>query len=214
MRCYRSSSAGPKVVRKTASRPPSSMDETLVSRDLNRERDSSIPPLNISVDADNFKWLKEQAKKAQVRQKTVNRNATIQTKSNLSEDELKYLDFVHEVTTDILDRGIFTNRMLNQVFESHIQKRKHELSVERMRTELQDLRVSLGIPDDNNYDEGFGHGSTIKRPPQPPPRSARTQSSIMTSVTNDTTAEWTTQTDEPFPTPTPRKNLNHISDYE
>ena len=32
------------------------------------------------------------------------------------EDDLKYLEFVSEVTNDVLDRGIFTNRLEHQSF--------------------------------------------------------------------------------------------------
>lgn len=44
------------------------------------------------------------------------------------DEELLYLDFITGVTNDVLTRGIFTNRVLHNVFEEHIQKNKDKLS--------------------------------------------------------------------------------------
>ncbi len=44
------------------------MNETLMSRnDFNAKTPTGVPPLNISLDKDHMKWLKEQSQKAQVR---------------------------------------------------------------------------------------------------------------------------------------------------
>ena len=40
---------------------------------------------------------------------------------------MAYLDFITEVTNDVLTRGIFTNRVLCKVFEEHVQKNKKKL---------------------------------------------------------------------------------------
>lgn len=41
---------------------------------------------------------------------------------------MEYLDFITEVTNDVLTRGIFTNRVLDKVFDEHVQKNKDRLS--------------------------------------------------------------------------------------
>lgn len=43
------------------------------------------------------------------------------------EEELRYLEFVTDVTNDVLNRGIYTNTVLKQVFESHIERNKDKL---------------------------------------------------------------------------------------
>lgn len=43
------------------------------------------------------------------------------------DEELEYLDFIGDVTNDVLTRGIFTNRVLCNVFEEHVQKNKNKL---------------------------------------------------------------------------------------
>ncbi|XP_013387246.1 uncharacterized protein LOC106156514 [Lingula anatina] len=201
------------------------MDETLQSRDFSRLRQSgTVPPLDISLDADHMKWLKEQEKKAQVRagshvqheleldhqrgslmqahggprkdrsnsyldmtgkhqqQDSMSGSRKYLSRSNTStmqrvkdeEDELKYLEFIKEVTNDVLERGIFTNRVLKQVFEHHIEKRKQDLKISRMRALVDTLREDLGIPeDDGSLDtDDVGMGTTTSVPPLVKPRSA------------------------------------------
>lgn len=189
-------------------------DETLMSRDFNRLKQSgTVPTLDISVDADHFKWLKEQAVKAEARthrhskrddldfgaerevgpgltmtqnsdveslkkagttkpvapkrsvSRTLSRSQTMQ-RVNDEEEELKYLDFVSDVTNDVLQRGIFTNRVLKQVFEFHIEKNKDKLKISRMRALLDTLREDLGVPADNteHNDDDVGMGTDAARP--------------------------------------------------
>ncbi|XP_074662762.1 spermatogenesis-associated protein 7 homolog isoform X2 [Tubulanus polymorphus] len=166
------------------------MFETLQSRDFSRvdsARKSDVPKLDITVDQDHMKWLHEQATKAQYRTSrdsrfnesmpnTRNKSGfysgrmetrelgTIQTARSMDrEEELKYLDFVRDVTSDVLERGIFTNRVLKQVFEHHLEKHKDKgLKLNRMRELLNKLRQDLGIPaNDEDDDEHFGYKSTI-----------------------------------------------------
>ncbi|XP_067943007.1 uncharacterized protein [Watersipora subatra] len=82
------------------------------------------------------------------------------------EEELSYLDFITEVTNDVLTRGIFTNRVLCNVFEEHVQKNKAKLDEDRMRSMLDNLREDLGIdshPPFRENPEDVGMGSS--RPP-------------------------------------------------
>lgn len=45
------------------------------------------------------------------------------------EEELKYLEFVKDVTNDVLTRGIFTNTVLKRVFQYHVDKNKGQLKL-------------------------------------------------------------------------------------
>jgi hypothetical protein len=42
---------------------------------------------------------------------------------------LRYLEFVSDVTNDIVSRGVYTNAALNHIFEYHVQKRKDILKI-------------------------------------------------------------------------------------
>ncbi|XP_056349575.1 spermatogenesis-associated protein 7 isoform X2 [Oenanthe melanoleuca] len=66
------------------------------------------------------------------------------SKSTVNEDEeLLYLSFIEDVTDEILRIGVYSNRVLNQVFESHIQANKHRLDEGRMRRMLDVLKSDL-----------------------------------------------------------------------
>ncbi|ELT94082.1 hypothetical protein CAPTEDRAFT_214055 [Capitella teleta] len=156
------------------------MNETLMSRDFCRTPNKSgVPPLDISLDADHVKWLKDQTHRGLLRS-----TRSVLTRSEAGsdvgsmllppdaldtervnghtlmtlnrEEEIKYLDFISDVTNDVLDRGIFTNRALKTVFESHLDKHKRELKVSKMRDMLDDLRKDLGIPVDDHETDTVG----------------------------------------------------------
>ncbi|XP_072032623.1 spermatogenesis-associated protein 7 homolog [Amphiura filiformis] len=91
---------------------------------------------------------------------TLQRNRTMEMtprrfsrKMEEQEEELRYLEFVTDVTNDVLNRGIFTNRVLKQVFETHIQLHKQQLDEARMRDLMQQLQRDLQIPDDDDNDD-------------------------------------------------------------
>ncbi|NXI51012.1 SPAT7 protein, partial [Chloroceryle aenea] len=60
------------------------------------------------------------------------------------EEELLYLAFIEDVTNDILSLGLFSNRVLEQLFECHIQENKNRLDESKMRHFLDVLRADLG----------------------------------------------------------------------
>ncbi|NXW86942.1 SPAT7 protein, partial [Alopecoenas beccarii] len=60
------------------------------------------------------------------------------------EEELLYLAFIEDVTNEILSRGLFSNRVLEQQFECHIQENKHRLDESKMRHLLDVLKADLG----------------------------------------------------------------------
>ncbi|CAH1262266.1 SPATA7 [Branchiostoma lanceolatum] len=140
-----------------------------------QEEESRVPPLDIEKDVDHARWVEQQAKRmekltvkedswsatpqpAERRMSDTNRSmysTKNRTKSQTmkqieaEEEELKYLEFVTDVTNDILARGIFTNKVLVQVFDNHVQKRQGELNETRMRQMIDILREDLGIADDS-----------------------------------------------------------------
>lgn len=57
-----------------------------------------------------------------------------------------------EVTDDVLNRGVFTNRVLKQVFNTHIEKRKGQLDEYKMRGVLDEIRRDLDIPNEPDSD--------------------------------------------------------------
>ncbi|XP_078349771.1 uncharacterized protein LOC144634627 isoform X2 [Oculina patagonica] len=78
---------------------------------------------------------------------SIRTNDSTDFKANIWEEEQQYLKFISDVTTDILARGIFSNRVLKQVFEMHIERRKDYLDESRLREMIEQLKEDLGITD-------------------------------------------------------------------
>nr|XP_009861671.1 spermatogenesis-associated protein 7-like [Ciona intestinalis] len=62
----------------------------------------------------------------------------------LEEEELKYCEFINEVTNDILTKGIYSDQILNQLMDRHLNS-SHGLERERLERMLRQLKVDLGI---------------------------------------------------------------------
>ncbi|KFZ62829.1 Spermatogenesis-associated protein 7, partial [Antrostomus carolinensis] len=60
------------------------------------------------------------------------------------EEEFLYLAFIEDVTNEILSLGLFSNRVLEQLFECHIQVNKNRLDENKMRHLLDVLKTDLG----------------------------------------------------------------------
>ncbi|XP_054256728.1 spermatogenesis-associated protein 7 [Indicator indicator] len=60
------------------------------------------------------------------------------------EEELLYLPFIEDVTNEVLSLGLFSNRVLEQLFECHIQENKNHLDESKMRHLLDVLKADLG----------------------------------------------------------------------
>ncbi|NXY90432.1 SPAT7 protein, partial [Alcedo cyanopectus] len=60
------------------------------------------------------------------------------------EEELLYLAFIGDITNEILTLGLFSNRVMEQLFESHIQENKNRLDESKMRRFLEVLKADLG----------------------------------------------------------------------
>ncbi|XP_066044721.1 spermatogenesis-associated protein 7 isoform X2 [Chamaea fasciata] len=67
---------------------------------------------------------------------------------NAEEEELLYLNFIEDVTNEILRLGIFSNRVLDELFECHIEENKNCLDEGRMRQMLDVLKSELGCCQD------------------------------------------------------------------
>ncbi|XP_077587890.1 spermatogenesis-associated protein 7 [Stigmatopora nigra] len=66
--------------------------------------------------------------------------------SSAEDEELMYLEFINDVTEDILSRGSVSNRVLNRVIERHIDMNLHRLDEAKMRHLLDILRNNLDEP--------------------------------------------------------------------
>ncbi|NXI18824.1 SPAT7 protein, partial [Irena cyanogastra] len=65
------------------------------------------------------------------------------------EEELLYLTFIEDVTNEILRLGLFSNRVLDQLFECHIEENKNHLDESKMRQMLEVLKLDLGCCQDS-----------------------------------------------------------------
>ncbi|CAB1335370.1 unnamed protein product [Coregonus sp. 'balchen'] len=70
----------------------------------------------------------------------------IMKRVSAEEEELMYLEFIADVTNEILSRGLYSDRVLERVFERHIDKNKHLLDEDKMRHLLETLRNDLQSP--------------------------------------------------------------------
>ncbi|XP_078261031.1 spermatogenesis-associated protein 7 homolog [Rhinoraja longicauda] len=72
------------------------------------------------------------------------------------DNELKYLQFLREVTDDILIRGYHSNKILENVFQRHIERNKYHLNEDKLNNILQNLRDELQAdPIFSSSEQGF-----------------------------------------------------------
>nr|XP_033809163.1 spermatogenesis-associated protein 7 [Geotrypetes seraphini] len=74
----------------------------------------------------------------------------IMKKIKTEEEELLYLEFIAQITNEILTLGLFSSSVLARVFERHIEDNKHRLDEGKMRHLLDMLRVDLGYKTEEN----------------------------------------------------------------
>ncbi|XP_052827586.1 spermatogenesis-associated protein 7 homolog isoform X2 [Octopus bimaculoides] len=65
--------------------------------------------------------------------------------NEINKSECEYINFMKHVTEDILLKGLFTNRAIQQVFEFHIMKHRGKLDEEKMRRMLMNFLQDIGI---------------------------------------------------------------------
>ncbi|KAM9786717.1 spermatogenesis-associated protein 7 homolog [Syngnathus typhle] len=79
------------------------------------------------------------------------------TSPSAADEELMYLEFINDVTEDILSRGSVSNRILDRVVQRHIDMNLHRLDEAKMRHLLDILRNNLEEPSAaSSYSEGPG----------------------------------------------------------
>uniref|UniRef100_A0A3Q2X9M0 Spermatogenesis associated 7 n=1 Tax=Hippocampus comes TaxID=109280 RepID=A0A3Q2X9M0_HIPCM len=77
--------------------------------------------------------------------------------SIMSDEELMYLEFINDVTEDILSRGSVSDRVLNRVIQRHIDMNLQRLDEAKMRHLLDILRNNLDEPSaPSSYNEELG----------------------------------------------------------
>ncbi|XP_016308784.1 spermatogenesis-associated protein 7-like [Sinocyclocheilus anshuiensis] len=70
----------------------------------------------------------------------------IMRKVSAEEEELMYLEFITDVTNEILTQGLYSDRVLKRVFERHIDMNRHRLDENKMRHLLDNLQEDLRSP--------------------------------------------------------------------
>ncbi|XP_046551856.1 LOW QUALITY PROTEIN: spermatogenesis-associated protein 7-like [Haliotis rubra] len=92
-----------------------------------------------------------------------------------ADEEQQYVMFAKQVTEEVLNRGIYTDRVLKKVFDRHVEKHKGKLKISRMRAILDKLRTDFGISDDPDpFDEEDECVRTVSMlEPDPDVRAAR-----------------------------------------
>ncbi|XP_048048142.1 spermatogenesis-associated protein 7 [Megalobrama amblycephala] len=70
----------------------------------------------------------------------------IMRKVSAEEEELMYLEFITDVTNEILTQGLYSDRVLKRVFERHIDMNRHRLDENKMRHLLDNLQMDLQSP--------------------------------------------------------------------
>ncbi|XP_077965805.1 spermatogenesis-associated protein 7 homolog isoform X3 [Styela clava] len=111
---------------------------------------------------------------SQARSDTFAKNET-KNRIQAEEEEMKYLEFINGVTNDILTRGIYSDRVLTQVMQRHLDQNRSRLNESRMRHMLMKLQEDLGVSADissrgfrstSAYSSGY-EGSSYNRSPSP-----------------------------------------------
>ncbi|XP_063080086.1 spermatogenesis-associated protein 7 homolog [Engraulis encrasicolus] len=70
----------------------------------------------------------------------------IMKKVNTEEEELLYLEFIADVTNEILTLGLYSDRVMKRVFQRHIDNNKHRLDEGKMRHLLEILHHDIQSP--------------------------------------------------------------------
>ncbi|XP_012521378.1 uncharacterized protein LOC105827798 [Monomorium pharaonis] len=92
------------------------------------------------------------------------------------EEEKKYTKFIYDITKEIMQRGLYTDKELQDVFKKHVNQHKGILNMNKMLYEIYQLKISLNVVDDSDTDEELEdliHAQKLLsvskiRPPTPP----------------------------------------------
>ncbi|CAL1686548.1 unnamed protein product [Lasius platythorax] len=69
------------------------------------------------------------------------------------EEEKKYVKFIYDITNEIIQRGLYTDNELRNVFKKHIDRYKGILNKNKMLYEIYQLKISLNMTDDSDTDD-------------------------------------------------------------
>ncbi|EOA94960.1 Spermatogenesis-associated protein 7, partial [Anas platyrhynchos] len=77
--------------------------------------------------------------------------SSARTNIEAEEDDLLYLTFIEDVTNEILNLGLFSNRVLEQLFECYIEENKSRLDENKMRHLLDVLKADLSCSTEESH---------------------------------------------------------------
>ncbi|KAG8449019.1 hypothetical protein GDO86_015908 [Hymenochirus boettgeri] len=80
------------------------------------------------------------------------------------EEELAYLKFVTDITNEVLALGLFSNRVLEQVFKRHVQENRNCLDERKMCLLLDNLREDLSCKDNSTETNHYNMVKTVDEP--------------------------------------------------
>ncbi|KAM3918950.1 spermatogenesis-associated protein 7 [Leptodactylus fuscus] len=85
-------------------------------------------------------------------------------KIHSEEEELTYLKFVADITNEIMTLGLFSDRVLERVFQRHLEENRHRLDEGKMHHLLDILRADLDFKEETNQKSLVGNLSSTSRP--------------------------------------------------
>ncbi|XP_071413806.1 spermatogenesis-associated protein 7 isoform X2 [Pithys albifrons albifrons] len=110
------------------------------------DRRNTVDEPDRGIDACPYSILRETSLCSQ---KSSPRRRTVEAQ----EEELSYLTFLEDVTNEILSLGLFSNRVLEELFECHIEENKNRLDEAKMRQMLDVLKRDLGCSLDSEEEQ-------------------------------------------------------------
>ncbi|XP_067900229.1 spermatogenesis-associated protein 7 homolog isoform X2 [Heterodontus francisci] len=123
------------------------------STGANIDRFTEMPPVPFHLDTDCAIKCQTQEQRPRRWTRKEYKSTTVKSKLMAWEDEMKYLQFLKEVTDDILIRGYHSNKILENVFQTHIERSKYHLNEDKLKNMLQNLRNELQTDETVSYSE-------------------------------------------------------------
>ncbi|XP_072284664.1 spermatogenesis-associated protein 7 [Pyxicephalus adspersus] len=141
----------PRRKRKEAVREAEVQTDISSFRDRHRAEDQSLFLEEEQVEDQENSFLSEEEVDTDQHQHSISRMSYKELKSpspimqkiRSEEEELAYLEFVADVTNEILSLGLFSDRVLDRVFQRHVEENRHHLDEGKMRHLLDILRADL-----------------------------------------------------------------------
>lgn len=133
-------------------RPQSEDFDTSSASDMEDKLDSFQVPGNRKEREAREKDHRQQYTSRLPSTKYLTSHAPLMQKVKNEEDEVQYLEFIADVTNEILTLGLFSNRVLERVFERHVEQNRHRLDERKMHHLLDILRSDLGYKRESTED--------------------------------------------------------------